>query len=109
MLALPVRGRFALVTSLEFDEELGNLLYVDEESGKKILSLIDRIVRAPFEPSLISECGYLDDPHNFFRYSLIEGLIVEWNVNEVACRSPRYRIYNEDWEVHFLRIKRVNC
>lgn len=90
--------------SLSFIEEVGDLVSSRPELGEPVSEFIERVVRRPYDPTLVSACIYVNDANDFFRFRLNGVILFEWDTkwtDDVDISS----VISGDWQVTFLKCR----
>ena len=93
---------------LEFVKELGIIDASEPVIADRILELLRRVVKNPYEPSLVRECCYLNAANDLFGLS-IDGNIVYWSVRQIQpsfSQQGLLAITGGKWRARFLMIER---
>ncbi len=91
--------RFEYQATADFAAKLGELVTAELEAANQIANLMKRVLRNPYDPSLVRRCWWVSDDNR--RFSDRVGQYFLWW--KVACRKP-LSVVDTDWEITFSKI-----
>lgn len=96
------KSRFELEFTDEFYAELGRA----EQYAIAIATLIERVARNPYEPSLVRECFYVNPDNDTFSFRMTDcPYEISWST---CCNSSNPTSLHQVWVVKFIAATRLD-